>query len=107
MLTGCPQCKARRPAAPPIDLAIPPCPASVPPAPVPRPGTPLSDPCPSLTPSLQDLLGAPIPTARHIPSACRLQFATILGGILQSLAANPTWEAAHQLVALPKLTLCR
>ena len=27
-------------------------------------------------------------------------------GIMQSLAAFPTWEAAPQLLALPKLTLC-
>ena len=49
---------------------------------------------------------------RHFREAIPLQttamneVSTILGGILHGLSTTPSWEAKHQRVALPKLTLC-
>ena len=67
--------------------------------------TPLSSSCPQLHPGLEDVLMAQLPTVRHIPAACRHQFATLLGDCLKDVATNPTWEGVHALYCLPKLTL--
>ena len=83
-----------------------PCPAIPHPAPSTSViGTPLSLPSPPFSPTFDDLLKAPIPTIRHLPTATRRQFATLLGDLLYKVATNPTWEALYALFALPKLTL--
>ena len=56
-------------------------------------------------PRISEVLAAPIPTLRHIPSACRRIFANLLGQILIQLTKSPTWQGVLQLVSLAKLTL--
>ena len=68
-------------------------------------GTSLNAPSPLFQPPLDELLQAQIPTVRHLPNACRREFAEVLGELLASLAEEPTWEAVYGLMALPKLVL--
>ena len=68
-------------------------------------GTPLSSPCPIFDPTLDTILMAPIPTCRHVPNACRQDFASVLGHLLAEVVTAHTWEAVYNLLVFPKLVL--
>ena len=66
---------------------------------------PLDGPQPTFDPPLEAVLAAPIGTLRHVPSACRVRVATVLGGILSRLVRDASWEDAYRLLAFPKMVL--
>ena len=68
-------------------------------------GTPMTSACPAFAPTFEEIMGAQVPTMRHLPSGCRHEFADLLGQLLLRVARHPTWEAAYALVALPKMVL--
>ena len=68
-------------------------------------GTPMTSACPTFAPTFEEIMGAQVPTMRHLPSGCRHEFADLLGQLLMRVARHPTWEAAYALVALPKMVL--
>ena len=65
----------------------------------------MSQPCPTFTPTLDEVLTLPIPTTRHVPGPCRQTFSETLGNLLASVAHHPSWEAMYGLLVLPKLVL--
>ena len=67
--------------------------------------TPLNGPCPDFSPSMAEVLESNSGTLRHIPAACRLQVAAVLGGVLSRLVQSPSWKDLYCLLALPKMVL--
>ncbi len=72
---------------------------------MPAGGSPMTGPCPEFKPSFEEIMGAQVPTMRHLPSGCRHEFADLLGQLLLRVARSTTWEAAYALICLPKLVL--
>ena len=105
--TECHTCLLRQ--TPSVHTPSPPSPSApqTPPLGVspPKLGTPTSEPCPSFSPRLEEVLAHPIPTARHVPRPCRLDFSETLGKLLWEVANRPSWEAVYALCVLPKLVL--
>ena len=69
------------------------------------PVTPFGQPCPVLTPTLDEILLADRPTLRHLPRIAREEVAGTLAHLLDSFTQEPGWETLHRLLAFPKVVL--